>query len=439
MKGSSKLDELEGERRESLEKITKLSTLDYDPQKWEKLRKLVYEPRPLDVDVVIDDTTLREGLQMAGLLNPSPENTLKIAQLLHDMGVERLEVMTYAKTDQKAIGKMQDEGLGEVIAAWCRASQGDIDSAMKLGFEDIGISHPISHIHSQKWSKKSLSQLLERVTDAVEYATDHGLRVFVHGEDSTRASWEFEKIFIDAIAERGAEVYRICDTAGCGLPDPQAPLPCGIPAKVEQIKEETNIPAIEFHGHDDLGNAVGNTLAAIRAASGLFDKVYASTTFLGIGDRAGVAETEKIMMNCYFHHGVEKWNLEYFGELRDLIQSATKYSTPLNKAIVGDEVFAHESGIHVQGVMKLPLTYEPFPPEFVGRKRKIKIGKRSGKTSVKVKLEEIIGREVDEKDPRLRQLIELVRDPFAKGERTNPMDDSEFKTYASEAGFEIPD
>lgn len=431
------LERLEKTRRESLEEIREYSTLEFDPEKWEKLRKFVYEPQPLEVDVAIDDTTLREGLQMAGLVNPSPDEACRIASLLWKMGAERLEVLTYTDSDQKAIRKMQDEGMEDVIAAWCRAAREDIDSARNLDFKQVGISHPISDIHSEKWFEKKLYQLLDRVTDAVEHAADHGLKIFVHGEDSTRASWDFEKEFINSIGEAGADVYRICDTIGCGRSDEQAPLPYGIPAKVRRIKEETDIPSIEFHGHDDLGNAVENTMATIKAASGLFDKVYASSSFLGIGDRAGIAETEKIIMNCYIHHGIEKWNLESFQELTDLIHSATKYPTPRNKAIVGDQVFAHESGIHVQGVMKLPLTYEPFPPELVGQERSIRIGKRSGRTSIRVKLEELTGREVDEGDPKLRQLVRLIKDQFVEGGRRHPMGDDEFRIYAGKAGFEL--
>lgn len=411
--------------------------MEFNPEKWEKLRKLVYRPQPLDVNVVIDDTTLREGLQMAGLINPDPDEACRIASLLHDMGAERLEVLTYTNSDRKAIQKMQDEGLENIIAAWCRAAQKDIDAARKLGFKQVGISHPISDIHLEKWPEKKTHELIYRVADAVEYAADHGLKIFVHGEDSTRASWDFEKRFIDIITEAGADVYRICDTIGCGRSSEQAPLPYGIPAKVRRIKKETDIPAVEFHGHDDLGNAVENTIATIKAASGLFDKVYASTSFLGIGDRAGIAETEKIIMNCYFHHGINKWNLGYFKELTGLIHSSTEYLPPRNKAIVGDQVFAHESGIHVQGVMKLPLTYEPFPPELVGQEREIRIGKRSGRTSVKAKLEEITGKEVDVKDPRFRELTRLIKDQYFKGKRRHPMEDDEFKIYAGKVGFEV--
>lgn len=416
-------------------KIRELAGVEFDSKKWEEIKKLVYGVVPLDVDVIIDDTTLREGIQMAGIASPHPSDACRIACMLRDIGVERLEVLTYTKSDQEAIKRMKDEGMGDMMAAWCRAAKEDIDLALELDFKQIGISHPVSYIHFEKWVDKPLDQIFARVTEVVEYAKQHGLSIFVHGEDSTRADWEFEKAFINTAADAGASVYRICDTVGCGMSDPRAPLPQGIPAKIKRIKEETKIPYIEIHVHDDLGNAVENTMATIRAASGLYDKVYASTTFLGIGDRAGGAETEKIIMNCYMHHGINKWNLAPLRELAVFIASSTNYSLPLNKAIVGDAAFAHESGIHVHGVSTLPLTYEPFPPELVGHERTIVIGKRSGKHGVKLKLEEILKRKVDENDPRLAQLVEVIKKKFVEGRRRYPIGEDELKHLARKVGF----
>ncbi len=426
---------MEKNRRDYLAKIRELVGVEFDPKKWEEIKKLVYGDVPLDVDVIIDDTTLREGVQMAGIASPHPSDVCRIARLLRDIGVERLEVLTYTKSDQEAIKRMKDEGLGDMMAAWCRAAKEDIDLALELDFKQIGISHPVSYIHFEKWVDKPLDQIFARVAEAVEYAKQHGLSIFVHGEDSTRADWEFEKAFINTTADAGASVYRICDTVGCGMSDPRAPLPQGIPAKVKRIREETKIPYVEIHAHDDLGNAVENTMATIRAASGLYDKVYASTTFLGIGDRAGGAETEKIIMNCYMHHGINKWNLAPLRELAVFIASSTNYALPVNKAIVGDAAFAHESGIHVHGVSTLPLTYEPFPPELVGHERTIVIGKRSGKHGVRLKLEEVLKRKVDENDPRLLQLVEVIKKKFVEGRRRYPIGEDEIKHLARKVGF----
>ncbi len=426
---------MEKNRDGYLTKIRQLSLMEFDLKKWEELRKLVYKVVPLDVDVIIDDTTLREGVQMAGIVSPHPSDSCRIACLLRDIGVERLEVLTYTKSDQEAIKRMRDENLGEILAAWSRAAKEDIDLALKLDFKQIGISHPVSYIHFEKWADKPLEELFARITEAVEYAKDHGLTIFVHGEDSTRADWEFEKTFINAVADAGASVYRVCDTVGCGVSDPKAPLPHGIPAKVAHIKKETKIPYIEIHAHDDLGNAVENTMATVRAASGLYDKVYVSTTFLGLGDRAGGAETEKVILNCYLHHGIDKWNLSLLRELAKFIDYSTNFHLPVNKAIVGDSAFAHESGIHVHGISALPLTYEAFPPELVGHERTIVVGMRSGKHGVKLKLEELLKREVDENDPKLAEFVDLVKKKFVEGRRRYPIGEDEFRRLARKVGF----
>ena len=196
---------------------------------------------------------------------------------------------------------------------------------MQCGLKEVGISHPVSDIHFKaKWPEKTREQILANLVEATEYAAKTcGLRTFVHGEDSTRADWGFERRLINAVADAGAECYRICDTVGIGLSDPEAPLPNGVPAKVLAIKKETSMKAIEIHAHDDFGNAVENTMVMIKVASGVWDKVYASTTYLGIGERAGNAETEKVILNLYLHYGMKSLRAKQRSSSQLLITSAS--------------------------------------------------------------------------------------------------------------------
>jgi isopropylmalate/homocitrate/citramalate synthase len=385
-----------------------------------------YFKMALKTDPIIDDTTLRDGIQMPGLA-VAPKDAAKIVQLLSEAGVERIELYHFQKPDKKAAKLIQNLNLDLRVAAWCRAIKADIDSALQCGFQEVGISHPVSDIHFKaKWPDKTPAEILENVVEAVEYARRHGLRTFVHGEDSTRANWNFEKKFINAVAQAGAECYRVCDTVGIGLSDPNAPLPSGIPAKVKAIKNETKIESIEIHAHDDFGNAVENTTAAIRAASGVWDKIYASTTFLGIGERAGNAETEKVMLNLYMHYGVKKFEgkTEKLKQIADFIGKATGYVVPPNKAIVGDYGFAHESGIHTHGVLSDPWTYEPYPPELVGNTRRLTIGKQSGKRIIKHKITEVTGKTPD--DQALMRVVEEVREIYDNGRKAS-LKEEEFK------------
>jgi isopropylmalate/homocitrate/citramalate synthase len=392
-----------------------------------------YFKLPLKTEPIIDDTTLRDGIQMPGLA-ASPEDAAQIVRLLAEVGVERVELFHYQKSDKKAAKLIQQMGLNARLAGWCRAVKEDVDSAMACGFDEVGIAHPVSYIHFRaKWPDMTAEELLDNVVKIVEYAAkDHGLRTFVHGEDSTRADWKFEKRFINAVAEAGAECYRISDTVGVGLSDVNAPLPNGIPAKVRAIKAETRIKDIEIHAHDDFGNAVENTLAAIRAASGVWDRIYASTTFLGIGERAGNAETEKVLMNLYMHHGVKKFEgkTEKLTQIAEFIGRATGYVVPPNKAIVGGYAFAHESGIHTHGVLSDPLTYEPYPPELVGNARRLTIGKQSGKAIVKHKIREVTGKTPS--DEILTVVVEKVKEIYENGRKAS-LKEEEFKRILREA------
>jgi isopropylmalate/homocitrate/citramalate synthase len=386
-----------------------------------------YFKMSLKTEPILDDTTLRDGIQMPGLA-VGPKDAAKLAKLLSEAGVERIEVFHYQKPDKKAAELIQKMNLDLRVAGWCRAVKEDIDSAVRCGFMEVGISHPVSDIHFKaKWLGKTRDQILANVVEVVEYAAKtHGLRTFVHGEDSTRADWEFEKKFINAVAEAGAECYRVCDTVGIGLSDPNAPLPNGIPAKVKAIKKETKIRNIEIHAHDDFGNAVENTMAAIRAASGVWNKIYASTTFLGIGERAGNAETEKVLLNLCLHYGVKKFKdkTEKLKQTADFIGKAAGYVVPPNKAIVGDYGFAHESGIHTHGVLNDPWTYEPYPPELVGNTRRLTIGKQSGKGIIKHKIKELTGKAPTEQT--LKTVVKEVKEIYANGRRAS-LKDEEFK------------
>ena len=389
-----------------------------------ELKDFYFKVQPLKTEPVIDDTTLRDGIQMPGLA-AGPKDAAKIAQLLSEVGVERIEMFHYQEPDRKAAKLIEDLNLDLRVAGWCRAVREDIDSAVKCGFKEVGISHPVSDLHFKaKWPEKTKEQILANVIDVTEYAAKTcGLRTFVHGEDSTRSDWNFERKFIDAIADAGAECYRVCDTVGIGLSDFDAPLPHGIPAKVVAIKKETKIGAVEIHAHDDFGNAVENTIAAIKAASGVWEKIYASTTYLGIGERAGNAETEKILLNLYLHYGVQKYNgkTQKLKPTADYIAKATGYILPPNKAIVGDYGFAHESGIHTHGVLNDPWTYEPYPPELVGNQRRLTIGKQSGKGIIKHKITELSGNVPD--DQTVATVVDRVKEIYANGRRASLKED----------------
>jgi isopropylmalate/homocitrate/citramalate synthase len=396
-----------------------------------------YRPISLKVNPILDDCTLRDGIQMPGTA-VSPRHAAHIAYLLDAIGVERIEVHQYQEPDRQAIKLIQDLGLSARLCSWCRAVKEDVDIALGLDMKEIGVSYPVSDIHYRaKWPGVTNEELLKRCVEVVEYAHEHGLIVFVHGEDSTRANWDYESKFINSCAEAGADTYRICDTVGVGVSDNRTPLPNGVPEKIRKIKEETKINHVEMHAHDDFGNAVENTIATVRAADGLYDDVYLSTTMLGMGERSGNAETEKVMMNLCMHYGVDKFEdgLYWLKEVADYVSYATGIVIPPNKAIVGPNAFAHESGIHTHGVLRNPFTYEAFPPKLVGNVRRLTIGKQSGTAIIQHRAEELTGKKIDKTDPRLESLVQLVKGIYASGERKSSLEDGEFKEIVQKAGL----
>ncbi|MFA6049309.1 MAG: hypothetical protein WC792_05200 [Candidatus Micrarchaeia archaeon] len=373
-------------------------------------------------NVFVDDTTLRDGEQMPGVYFTAKEK-LGIAERLAAIGVDRLETFAcYNDADRVAAKMIVDAGLKIRVAAWCRANPADIEEAAKSGVKEVGISHPVSDLHLEKKLGITREQAIERIEKAVGFARGIGLRVFVHGEDSTRADFSFEKKFVNAASDAGAEVYRVCDTVGKAQP-------AEITERISWMRAGTRIKGIEFHGHDDFGFAVANTVAALDAGA-----TWASTTMLGIGERAGNSETEKIIMILYYHYGVRKFELRHLTELAEYVSKSGDLPVPLNKAVVGRNVFAHESGIHVHGILKDPLTYEAFPPELVGGTRRFVVGKHSGKSLVKHKLGELLGERAASDDALVDKVfVEVKR--FYEGDRKSAMADEELIGLARDAGF----
>ncbi|GFP22552.1 2-isopropylmalate synthase [Candidatus Hakubella thermalkaliphila] len=328
-------------------------------------------------DIKIDDTTLRDGEQTAGVVFANKEKK-RIARLLDEIGVHQIEVGIPAMggDEKKTISDIVKMGLRSSILAWNRDVTSDIQHSLDCGVDAVAISISASDIHIEHKLRKDRQWVLESIKRSVDFAKEHNLYVSVNAEDASRADLEFLEEFALVAKEHGADRLRFCDTLG--ILDPFRTYQIG-----RYLKERVNID-IEMHTHNDFGMATANALAGAKAGAS-----YINTTVVGLGERAGNAALEEVVM-AMKHIGRLDLGIktEKLRELSEYVAQASGRTIPVWKAIVGVNVFAHESGIHADGVLKNPLNYEAFSPEEVGLQRQLVIGKYSGKASILAKFRE---------------------------------------------------
>jgi len=389
---------------------------------------------PHGQEIKISDSTMRDGSQMPGIVM-TRKHRLRIYEYLHEIGIEKLECFLYNQRDKDVAREMLNIGYEfPEVTGWARSNRDDIDLVLKMdGIRETGILMSVSDTHIfDKLGLKSREDAEKKYLDALQYSIDHGLKVRCHLEDLTRADWEgFIIPFVKKIIsiDKNA-IIRICDTLGLGIPFPEAELPYGIPRMVRELKR-IGVRNIETHTHDDFGLGVANSLAGYWYGAN-----WSNLTFLGIGERAGNSELEKILIFFITRvDGFEKYNPEKLTEFARYMEKEVRIHVPRNKAIVGENIFAHESGIHTAGVIRNPFTYEPFPPELVGGKRRLMVGDSSGKDVIRQKVEEVAERlmglkvKVEKDDPRIQEIYKDIHRLYDEEGRRSAISDDEIKKY----------
>lgn len=334
--------------------------------------------RSNQTQVVFDDTTLRDGEQTAGVVFSRAEKRT-IARMLDEIGVGEIEcgIPAMGKAEQESIKTLVDLGLSSRLIGWNRALVSDLKASLACGLDAVEISLPVSDFQIKHKLGRNREWVKEQLKRSLGFAKQHDLYVSVGGEDSSRADLNFILELMAIAADGGAERFRFCDTLG--ILDPFATFD-----KVRMLTNRSPL-AVEVHCHNDLGMATANSIAAIRAGA-----TFVNTTVNGLGERAGNAALEEVAMalkhSCGIDPGIDCSRLV---ELSHFVARASGREIPGWKAVVGANIFAHESGLHADGVIKDPRNYEGFDPAEVGLKRQLVLGKHSGRNSLQQRLQQL--------------------------------------------------
>lgn len=327
--------------------------------------------------VRIFDTTLRDGEQTPGVALTVDEK-IRIANKLDKLGVDTMEVGFPASSpgEMRAAREIIKLELNPQICGLARPLRDDLDAAIDCDVDYIHTFIGTSPLHREYKLKMGKEEILSKSIESVEYIKDHGITAEFSAEDATRTEFDYLKEIYSAVESAGVDYINVPDTVGVMVP-------ASMNYIISELKKIIKVP-ISVHCHDDFGLAVANSLSAIEAGA---SQVH--STINGLGERAGNASLEEVVMSLTAQYGV-KTNIKtkLLVNTSEFVSRITGIKMPPNKAIVGENAFAHEAGIHVHGVLQKAETYEPITPEMVGHTRRIVLGKHTGANAIKAKLEE---------------------------------------------------
>ncbi|MCL2757236.1 MAG: homocitrate synthase [Coriobacteriia bacterium] len=327
--------------------------------------------------VYFDDTTLRDGEQTANVVFSSEEK-IQIARTLDEIGIDQIEagIPAMGGDEKELITEIAHMGLRASVLGWNRANVKDIQESLDCGVSAVAISLATSDIHINTKLRRSRPWVLDTIKECTAFAKAAGVYVSVNAEDASRTDFDFLVDFALAAKSEGANRLRFCDTIG--VLDPLRTYEV-----IRRLREATDME-IEMHTHNDFGMAVANALAGFQGGA-----TWANTTIGGLGERAGNAAFEELVMALKILEGMELSHIDTkrFIEFVTYVTKASSREVHPAKAIVGSNIFVHESGIHADGIIKNPETYELFPPELVGAVRALAVGKHSGSRTLEMKFE----------------------------------------------------
>jgi 2-isopropylmalate synthase len=356
----------------------------------------------------IFDTTLRDGEQTPGV-SLTFEDKLEIARQLSLLGVDSIEAGFPASSEgeKRVVKGISNAELDAEVCGLARANRNDIDAAIDCDVDAVHVFIPTSPVQMKYAVNLTPEQVVAAAVDSVEYVKKHGLTCEFSPMDATRSLLPFLKKVCRAAEDAGMDRLNVPDTVGIMIPRSMHKL-------IEDLKTVVKAP-ISIHCHDDFGMAVANSLAAVEAGA-----VQVHCTINGLGERAGNASLEEVVMALHMIYKLKtRVNSRLLYSTSRLVATLTGISVQPNKAIVGENAFAHESGIHTRGVTVKPLTFEPIKPEMVGRTRKLVAGKLAGTRGVKAELDEI---GIHPTEEQLKEIVQRVKDLGDKGKMVTDAD-----------------
>ncbi len=392
-------------------------------------------------EILIWDETMRDGEQTPGVAF-TPEEKLQIATLLDEMGVPVMDVgiPVVSKEEARGVKMIADAGLDACVLAAARAVRNDVEACIDCGVDEVSIFIACSDLHLKYKLNMTREQVKEAAVRETEYAKEHGLKVSFVTEDTFRADLDYVVELYNACIDAGATRAVICDTVGIMTPT-------GIRWFVEQVKPRFRKVQLSFHGHNDFGLAVANSLAAVEAGVEV-----PHTCVNGLGERSGNASFEELVMTLEALHGYKTGiDVSRMFEVSRLVEKLSGIPVGVNKPVVGYNAFSHESGIHADGVIKHTATYEPIQPERIGRTRQFIYGKHTGSASVAERLK---SNNVEATKEQVQSLVQLIKE-YSEGkskvdadafielfrereERRRGVTEDEFWTLAKRAGISLP-
>ncbi len=337
----------------------------------------VFDKTSISTEITVYDSTLRDGEQMPGV-SFNKEDKIAIARKLDAICVPQIEAgfPAVSSEEKKAVKAVKNEGLNADILALSRLRKEDIDSCIDCDIDMVLLFIASSNVHLKYKLRMTQEDVLTSTREMVQYAKDHGLKTSFSTEDSTRTDFSFLSELNHEAEKHGADRIGLTDTVGCISP-------IGMRYLATKVKESLNTP-FSIHLHNDFGLAVANALIGVCNGA-----TAVATTVNGIGERGGNVALEEfvVAMKVLYNKdlGIDTSGVK---ELSEIVAKLSGIKIPKNKPLVGQHAFSHESGIHVAATLECPMTYEAIPPGFVGNKRRLVLGKHSGKTVVRDRLKE---------------------------------------------------